>query len=289
MKENRYVRQLAVAIVLFLSVFSLFIGVWSFLRRPRPLNSDSIDYELSTVKKIYFDEMGLENFTCTGLTYDYNEDVFWVADYGALPGEDIISPRLVKFNSELTEYLAIFDIGQSIGVSPNVQGIAYDGINNTLRIATGESIVEVDKEGNLVSSIDLNEFKSNASNGICFDADGNLWCLCYTDYLLKYSHDGELLDKYLMNFENQDHLFYYNEKLLVSIGADYNGENNYIIAFTSDEIEDYFLYRIYDSYAVEGICIKDSLLYVVNDGYFHDAKIKRSYISVYDAKAFSDF
>lgn len=42
-----------------------------------------------------------------------------------------------------------------------------------------------------------------------------------------------------------------------------------------------FVYRVNESYAVEGILVKDSTLFVVNDGIYHEAKIKNNYVQEY--------
>ena len=40
-------------------------------------------------------------------------------------------------------------------------------------------------------------------------------------------------------------------------------------------------YKVIGAYAVEGICIVGSNMYIANDGLYHNAKIKESYISAY--------
>ena len=41
------------------------------------------------------------------------------------------------------------------------------------------------------------------------------------------------------------------------------------------------MYVLKDSYVIEGITIVDNILYVLNDGYYHDAKIPINQVNMY--------
>lgn len=68
--------------------------------------------------------------------------------------------------------------------------------------------------------------------------------------------------------------------IYISAGVDYQGNNNFVICLSKD-MERKFVYRVNESYAVEGILVKDSTLFVVNDGIYHEAKIKNNYVQEY--------
>lgn len=48
------------------------------------------------------------------------------------------------------------------------------------------------------------------------------------------------------------------------------------------------VYELQDSYAIEGIAIVDDVLYVLNDGYYHDAKVAVNQVNMYDLKNTKD-
>ena len=41
-------------------------------------------------------------------------------------------------------------------------------------------------------------------------------------------------------------------------------------------------YAFADSYAVEGICMSEGKMYVLNDGYYHSARIPVNQVNIYD-------
>ena len=65
------------------------------------------------------------------------------------------------------------------------------------------------------------------------------------------------------------------------VDDDYSGDNNFVFTFdlTTKVINN--LYKIEGSYAIEGIIIKDNIMYIANDGKFHNDIIGHSYISEY--------
>lgn len=245
------------------------------------LDMNKLGGDLKPQEIFYFEEAGLGNFTCTGMTYDSKNDTFWIADYGALPGDSNLHPRLIEMKSDFTETVTILDISNLVDKKANIQGICYDEHDDMIWIATGKSIVKVSKSGEKMSSFSLGSYERCMANGICVDDGGNLWCLCYTEYLIKYSREGKCIEKYAVNFKSQDHIYYSEGKLLLTVGADYNGNDNFVMVLNPQEVHNYSLYRLIESYSVEGVCIKDDFLYIANDGFFHDAKINKSYVCKY--------
>lgn len=76
----------------------------------------------------------------------------------------------------------------------------------------------------------------------------------------------------------------FGEYIYFTVGADYQGNNNYVTSFNKKTNDIKIKYRTIESYAVEGIVIRDRKIFIINDGLFHDAIIPKTYISVYDLK-----
>lgn len=65
-----------------------------------------------------------------------------------------------------------------------------------------------------------------------------------------------------------------------SAGADYHGDSYiYTVDLKTSKVKP--LYVLKDSYAIEGITIVDDVLYVLNDGYYHDAEIPTNQVNMY--------
>lgn len=221
-----------------------------------------------------------ENFTCTGLTWDSKEKVFWVADYGSTSNNGVKNPRLVKMDQNL-KIIGDIDLSSVIETDDNLQGISYDISDDSIWIAIGDSCKNISKSGTLINEFSTNEIMEYKSNGICVDGD-SIWVLCYSQYLLKYSKNGELLEKISFDYKDQDMITLYEDQLLITVGADYNGDNNFILSYNLKTKETTVKYRVLGSYAVEGLTVLDGKLYIANDGFFHNAKIKSSYIAKYN-------
>lgn len=131
--------------------------------------------------------------------------------------------------------------------------------------------------------IDLGKYKKYQANGICMDnEDHTLWVLCYNKYMLHFDREGNLLKSYPVNIKDQDMIYMYDGLIYITVGADYKGEENYCVVFDTQTENIKIQYKLYQSYAVEGIYIDEDYIYIVNDGAFHNAMIPRTYISVYE-------
>lgn len=82
------------------------------------------------------------------------------------------------------------------------------------------------------------------------------------------------------DIKDQDQLLIIDGELLFTAGADYLGDKNYLYRINKDG-KCRLLGPLKNSYAVEGMVFIDDSLYVFNDGYYHDAKIKKNYVAVY--------
>ena len=96
----------------------------------RPISPDkninSQTKNISPSQIVKFEDIGLENFTCTGLTYDEKSDTFWIADYGALSSNERTIPRIVQINKDMTSVISELSLNDILGGDINLQGISYD-------------------------------------------------------------------------------------------------------------------------------------------------------------------
>lgn len=231
--------------------------------------------------KIYLDELGVGNFTSTGFTYDSAHQAFWIADHGTNSGDKL---RLIELDSNLEKVLAVVQLADYANDwNLNLQGIAYDPIDDAIWIAIGSSIQEFSKSGQLIRLIDLGKYEEYQANGICMDeTDNTLWVLCYSNFILHFDRGGYLLESHPINMKDQDMLYMYNGLIYITVGADYKGEENYCAVFNPKSKKLWIKYKLLQSYAVEGVYIDEDCIYIVNDGAFHEATIERTYISVYE-------
>lgn len=249
-------------------------------------------------------------FTPTGITYCEKKNKFYIGNYGkstveseeyrpGIEGADVnfisvktmisidissimnISSIYRKFDALVQKLRKGLNLSYSVPV--DVQGIAYDEETKTIWYTNDDTVINCDAEdGTMISSFNVGEYGKYKCNGICVDPmDDTLWVLCFYNYLLHYKKDGQLIEVYRSDYIGQDHIcFDKNGNIYISVGEDYHGNNNYVLYFDkSYNLKK--IYRVLDSYAIEGICIVGSDLYVVNDGYYHDAKIKKNYIQKY--------
>lgn len=238
--------------------------------------------EIEPMDIIYLDQLGEENITCTGLTYSKKNNSFWIADLGSKKKNEERLPRLIETNDKFDSIKSIVYI-KDFNEEVNLQGIYFDDTSDTLWIATGKSILNIEKNGNVLKRIELKKYSRFLANGIFFNKnDKTILVLLLSRYLLKYDYDGNLIEKTWFNYKNQDHIYFENNTLFVTIGASYNGNNNYIL-LKKDNNKKFF--KMLKSYAIEGITIVDDKIYISNDGLYHNAKINKNYIAIYNKKS----
>lgn len=221
---------------------------------------------------------GMQGFTCTGLCYDSVNSYWLVGNIGKyLPGDTCFKSTIEVIDKDFSTIQKQIKLYEKYPLMQDIQGITLDPIDNTIWFCScGENIIRhIDYTGN---SIDTISFSS--PSGICFDIDGlNLYVLNAKGiYLL--SREGRLLDQIAIEEKGQDQLCLYKEKLYVTAGIDYNGDQNLIIVDIDSRTRDKYILK--ESYAVEGIEILGGRLYIANDGYYHGAKDKRNIVNVYD-------
>ena len=275
-------RKICLIILFLLVLLAIFFLEYKFIDKPKAVVGNTTTIVLEG-KTITFTEFGVDNFTSTGLSFDERNNTFWIGDYGTAESADVQTPRVVEVNKDLNKVLRIVDLSNILSNCDNLQGVSWDQTNDSLWLAVGDSCKNINKDGTLISEFELGKYKKYKSNGICVDKD-SLWVLCYSKYLLHYKKSGTLLKEYKVNFKDQDMLFNSGNELLITVGADYNGESNYVVSFDKNTGKIRVKYQTIGSYAVEGLSIVDGKMYIVNDGLYHDAKIKESYFAIYDLK-----
>lgn len=241
---------------------------------------------INSVATVGFSEFKESDFTCTGLTFNDDNQTFWIADLGILQGESIehMKPRLININASFSKVLNRLNIPDNyLTGSFNLQGIAYDKKDQAIWLAIGSKMIEIDTSGNVIREIELNVYDKYQANGIAYDnEDDTIWVLCAYKYILHYDKLGLLLSAFPFNQEGQDQIVIREQKIYVTVGNDYRGSNNYVYVVNKINGATIGIYRVKGSNAVEGICFKNSQMYIANDGFFHDDIIGKSYISVYE-------
>ena len=286
-KSKMSKKMIRIIIICFLIILVFIGGIICFNRfssKPKEIQTIKADNTvvLNSEKTILFEDFGANDFTCTGFCYDTVDDAFWIGDYGALNPYDKPIPRLIEIDHDFKRIISEITLGEDLGSSVNFQGVAYDSKDNCLWLAIGSNVVEISKDGKVKNTIDIGQNTKYQSNGICYNEDDTLWILCGEQYLLHFSKDGVLLDQIFFNYKDQDHICIDNNTLYVTIGADYQGENNYVCKVNTIDGSIIALYQIKHAYSLEGISIVNNKIMIVNDGLYHSDVIGHSYIAIFD-------
>lgn len=220
-------------------------------------------------------------FAPTGISYSNMNDCYYIGNYGKRKNEDKgIYPSIICFDASFESIKNELYFNDD---STDIQGISCDE-KGSIWYTNSDYVINCSvKDGSIMSSFKIEGFQRYKANGICIDPqDGSLWVLCMYKYLLHYKRDGKLIEAFDCNYIGQDHICIDKEgHIFISTGSDYTGNDNYVLRFSKDfSLEK--IYRVNDSYAIEGIVVNGSELIVVNDGIYHDAKIKKNYIQIYN-------
>lgn len=273
--------KIILILIVILAAITIIIKIISRPISPnKKINSETKNISPSQI--VRFEDIGLENFTCTGLTYDEKSDTFWIADYGVLSSNERTIPRIVQINKDMTSVISELSLNDILGGDINLQGISYDKKDDSLWLATGDEIYNIEKDGTTKKNISLGRYSKYKSNGIAVDNDF-IWVLCYSEFLLKMDREGNIIKKIKFNYQNQDHICLLdNGNLYATVGADYDGENNFVFEINTQSGYNKCAYTVQKSFAIEGIIVIDDKMYILNDGKYHKAKMQDSYIAVYD-------
>ena len=218
-------------------------------------------------------------FTCTGLYWDKEEECFFIGNAGKYKPNDktfqasieIVEKDFSAIKGDIPCYLKFENMRDIQGVTKSTDGTIW-------LCSYGENKVRhIDEKGNELGNFDIKE-----PSGIANDSKSNtLWTLT-NNYLYNCSYDGVVQKSIKIHIKGQDQLFLdeKNDLIYFSAGADYHGDSYiYTVDLKTSKVKP--LYVLKDSYAIEGITIVDDVLYVLNDGYYHDAETPINQVNMY--------
>ena len=218
-------------------------------------------------------------FTCTGLYWDKEEESFFIGNAGKYKPNDktfqasieIVEKDFSAIKGDIPCYLKFENMRDIQGVTKSTDGTIW-------LCSYGENKVRhIDEKGNELGNFDIKE-----PSGIANDSKSNtLWTLT-NNYLYNCSYDGVVQKSIKIHIKGQDQLFLdeKNDLIYFSAGADYHGDSYiYTVDLKTSKVKP--LYVLKDSYAIEGITIVDDVLYVLNDGYYHDAETPINQVNMY--------
>lgn len=235
-----------------------------------------------------------ENITCTGICYDNIEKVWYIADAGKMKEDSYIdkikykifdekpnfNAKIYKLSQDFSKVLSVIECYKNNYELKDIQGLSFDNINNSLwYVSPNENLVRnITKDGEKITEI----FVSNPS-GIAYDNRNNtLWCLT-KEKLFNMSTDGEILKSFDVKINGQDQIFVDKKHNLIYLTAGTNYDRNqFLFVFSIDKGKIIKTYELEGSFAVEGISIIDSKIIIANDGFYHNAKIPKNYIAIYE-------
>lgn len=224
-----------------------------------------------------------KGFTSTGLTYDENEGVFYIGNIGkSTPETPGFKSTIVKLSKDFKTNLGEINIYKTFPEMSDIQGLTLDKSDDTIWFCSfAENMLHhIDKNGEAIESIEFSK-----PIGIVYDSrTDTLWGLSQTE-LINMSKQGEIIKSISVSIEGQDQLWLdeQNNLMYFTAGNNYKGKNYvYTVNLTTDEVIK--LYTLKDSHAVEGIYIQDNYMCIVNDGYYHDAKVKVNQINIYNLR-----
>lgn len=219
-------------------------------------------------------------FTCTGLAYDKNEDVFYIGNVGkALPEEEGFNASIVKISKDFSHISGEINLQENFPEMKFIQGVAIDCSDDTIWLCSVEEnkVRHIDKEGN-----DLGSINFVYPVGICYDSrNDSLWVIS-DEWLCNIKKDGEILKRFWIRLRGQDQIWLdeNDNKIYLTAGRDYHkGGSVYAIDLSTGIADRKYFLR--DSYAVEGIYIDGNRMYVLNDGYYHRAEIPFNQVNIY--------
>lgn len=282
----RKIKKIIAIFFLVVLICSLGIFIKQNKKHGQPIGDKNF-IELST-KEIYTlpDMINGNAFTCTGMSYDQENNSLWVGNYGAASIDATNKyPSIVELNYGNFEVIRIIELPFLDCIYANIQGVAYDSENDSIWFTDSSKIYEINKNGKLLSKFAVDPYTADVPNGIALGKDGSLWVLFYKNYLVNYTKEGKMIGVVKCNYENQDQIVCDDKgNIWISAGVDYLGDKNYVIQINAISGQIITGFKVMESYAIEGIVFVDGNLLVMNDGLYHDAKLKENFICIYELK-----
>lgn len=224
-------------------------------------------------------------FTITGLTYSSSDNTFYAGNYGKTYTSDTtVKNTIVHLSNDMKTNLGEIDLNTIYPNLKEVQGVTIDTSDDTIWFVSpsDKTMYHITKTGESINTISLN--LSNPT-GIAYDSRSDtLWVLSETS-LVNITKDGTTNKTIALDIANVDQIYLDTEDdaIYITAGVDYSGKNYvYKVKLTSQTYG--LMYTLTDSYAIEGIYIKNGTMYIGNDGLYHDAQIKKNIIQTYLVK-----
>lgn len=222
-----------------------------------------------------------KGFTCTGVSYDALENVFYVGNIGkALPSTPGFKSTIVKLSKDGKTNLGEIKLYETYPTMSDVQGVTIDTSDNTIWFCSfaENKIRHITKQG-----VNIGEISVSQPSGIAYDSrTDTLWVLTLTA-LKKFDKTGTELESIDVSITGQDQLYLDEHKNIMyfTAGANYTGLNFvYKVDLETKAIT--IAYNLKESYAVEGIYIEGSEMYIFNDGFYHTSTVPTNQINIYD-------
>lgn len=216
-------------------------------------------------------------FTCTGLAWDDLEKAWLIGDIGKLhENEEKFYPciRVVSEDfSQINRTISLFD---KFPLMKTIQGSGIDKKDGTLYICSFDEnlIRHMDRKGNAIDSISIQN-----PTGIVYDGRNDELIVLTYDRIVRMDKTGNIKSHFKFKEKGQDQIYLFGDKLYVTYGLNYHKPQYLrVLDASGDEIQ---TYRMLESYAIEGVAVKDSLVYILNDGVYHEAKIPENVVVQY--------
>ncbi len=222
-----------------------------------------------------------KGFTCTGLVFDENENVFLVGDIGILqPNSGTIQSQIVKLSDDLLTVEGTIPLYNVFPNMSDVQGVCIDTSDNTIWFCSPSRnyIGHVSKTGTNLGTISVSR-----PTGIAYSAsDDTFWILNYDNQIVHISKTGTVLETFSFAYNEALDQCFLDEGhgyLYITAGTNYTGRNN-VYLFDVNTHQQSIACTV-DSYSVEGLVILSDRMVIVNDGYYHSATDARNVANVY--------
>lgn len=217
-------------------------------------------------------------FTCTGLYYDEEERLFYVGNIGKYKQEEKEFKATIEvIDSKFENIVESIELYNRYPDVKDIQGVTKDKDNNIWFCSPAENLVRlISKDGNEIRKISVKN-----PTGIAFDKEkDNIWVLT-NKFLINFSIDGKIIKKFKIKEKGQDQLYVDKEKILFTAGLDYNGDS-YVYEVDKETGKYHMKYILKDSFAIEGISIIDNVMVILNDGYYHNARVSENQVNYYE-------
>lgn len=222
-----------------------------------------------------------KGFTCTGLAFDEEENVFLVGDIGKLlPNSGTIQSQIVMLSDDLLTVEGTIPLYNVFSNMSDVQGVCIDTSDDTIWFCnpSGNYIGHVSKTGTNLGTVSV-----SSPTGIAYSAsDNTFWVLNYNNQIVHISKTGTVLETFSFSYNEALDQCFLDEGhgyLYITAGTNYTGRNN-IYLFDVNTHQQSIACTV-DSYSVEGLVILPDRMVIVNDGYYHSATDSRNVANVY--------